>query len=83
MLIHGCTIANIGAPSGGECSLMVEVQVFCPNCYAWVRIGRAEVDEETLRALLSLLGRVKFRGVPEGAEPLFPSLAEAFRLRPT
>lgn len=61
---------------------MVDVQVFCPNCCAWVRIGRAEVDEETLKTLLSLLGRVGFRGEPEGTEPLFKSLAEAVRLQP-
>lgn len=62
--------------------MMVEVQVFCPNCCAWVRIGKAEVDGETLEALRRLLGRVRFRGVPEGAEPLFKSLAEAVRFRP-
>jgi len=61
---------------------MVDVQVYCPNCCAWIRIGKAEVDGETLRALRELLGRVKLRGVPEGAEPLFPSLAEAVRFRP-
>ena len=62
--------------------MMVDVQIYCPNCCAWVRIGKAEVDEDTLRALRSLLGRVEFRGVPEGAEPLFPSLAEAVKFRP-
>ena len=61
---------------------MVEVQVYCPNCCAWVRIGKAEVDEETLKTLLNLLGRVKFRGEPEGTEPLFSSLTDALRLRP-
>ena len=62
--------------------MMVEAQIYCPNCCAWVRIGRAEVDEDTLRALRSLLSRVKFKGVPEGAEPLFTSLSEAIRLQP-
>jgi len=62
--------------------LIVEVEVYCPNCCAWMRIGRAEVDEEMLKALQSLLTRVKFRGEPEGAEPLFTSLAEAVKLRP-
>jgi len=62
---------------------MVEVQVYCPNCCAWVRIGKAEVDEDTLRVLRGLLGRVEFRGVPEGTEPLFSSLTDALRLKPT
>jgi len=48
---------------------MVDVQVYCPNCCAWIRIGKAEVDEETLRTLRSLLARVKLKGVPEGTEP--------------
>ena len=61
---------------------MVEVQVYCPNCCAWVRIGKAEVDEDTLDALRACLAIVKFRGEPEGTEPLFSSLTDALRLRP-
>ena len=61
--------------------LMVDVQVYCPNCCAWIRIGKAEVDGDTLRMLQGLPGHVKFRGVPEGTEPLFSLLSEAIRLR--
>ncbi|RLI41029.1 hypothetical protein DRO64_08130 [Candidatus Bathyarchaeota archaeon] len=60
---------------------MVDVQVYCPNCYTWVRNGRAEVDEETLEALRSLLDRVKFKGMPEDTKPLFLFLSEAVRLK--
>jgi len=60
--------------------LIVKVQVYCPNCCAWMKIGKAEVDEETLEALRSLFGRVRFRGEWEGVEPLFRSLGEAVKV---
>ena len=60
--------------------MIVEVQVYCPNCCAWMKIGKAEVDGETLKVLRDLLGRVRFRGEWEGVEPLFKSLGEAVKV---
>ena len=62
-----------------KAALLVEVQVYCPNCCAYMKVGRAEVDEETLRMLRDLLGRVRFRDEWEGVEPLFKSLGETVR----
>jgi len=51
--------------------LMVEIWFTTRTAAPVCALERTEIDEDTLRTLRSLLGRVKFKGMPEDTKPLF------------
>jgi len=57
----------------------VEVEVLCPNCSAWYKVGFVELDRETLDQLRSLLSGIRFEPLL-GLQPSFEKLSDVIRL---
>ena len=57
----------------------VEVEVLCPNCSAWYKLGFAELNRETLELLRRLLNGVRFEPIL-GLQPVIQTLGEAVKI---